>query len=264
VALAAQRIRAAAGEAVMIVLPADHWIEGGGDFRSTLRRCVEAAGRTGRLLAIGVPARRPDPGFGYIVPAGDTILPGIRAVRRFVEKPRAATAARLIRSGRALWNSGIFVWRVSSILDELRRHRPTLAAAVERCTRRWAGRGPWVVPRAVMRRLEALPIDRAVLERSARVAVTRARFRWMDLGNWDALAAALPADRLGNATIGDVTAVETRSCLAIDEGGMTVLFGVRDLAVVRSGGVVLVCGRPAAARLRDLVERLPRRLQRHL
>jgi len=264
VALAAQRLKAVAGEAVMIVLPADHWIAGDGGFRSTLRRCIEAARRTGHLLAIGVPARHPDPGYGYLVPGESVVLPGIFAVRRFVEKPRAALAARLIRSNRALWNSGIFVWRVSSILEELRRHRPTVAAPVERLARRRGGRGLWVVPRAFMRRLEAVPIDRAVLERSSRVGVTRARFRWTDLGNWDSLGAALPADRLGNGTIGDVTAIESRDCLAIDEEGKTVLFGVRDMAVVRSGDVVLVCGRAAAPRLREIVERLPRRFRRHL
>jgi len=255
VATAALWIRARSPQGIMVVLPSDHFVTPAGAFRSAIRTAARAAARSGGLVTIGVPARSPDTGFGYIRPSGRLIAPGIRSVSAFVEKPDAARARRMVRSGRYLWNSGIFVWKADAILEELRRHSPEVLGPLESWARRSRG-GSWTVPAGVLRRVPSLPIDRAVLEKSARTLVLRAPFRWSDLGNWDALGGILPRDRLGNGGIGRVIAVGSSGCLGVNEGGLTAFVGVHDLVAIRSGHEVLVCHRGAAQRVRDLRERL--------
>ena len=256
IALAALWVRERHGDAIMIVLPSDHWIAPEPAFRSTLRTGIAAVRRTGRLLTIGIPARAPEPGFGYILPARAAHGRGVRRVMGFVEKPDPGRARRMVRSGRYLWNSGIFIWRATMILEELRRHRP----AVVRLLESWAARhrgGSWRVPAALLLRLPPEPIDRAVLEKTRSLLVIRARFRWSDLGNWPSVGNLLGRDREGNAAIGGLLADDASGCLAVNRGGLTALLGVRDLVVVRDEAVVLVCSRSAAQRVREIAGRVP-------
>jgi mannose-1-phosphate guanylyltransferase/mannose-6-phosphate isomerase len=255
VALAAHWVRSRHGEAIMVVLPADHSIRPARAFRSVIHSAIRAARKTGGLVTIGVPPATPETGLGYIRPARREVMPGVRKVEAFVEKPAAARAARMVRSGRYLWNSGIFVWRASSILQALARHRPDIATPLERWARR-ASRGVWGPPVAVLRQIPRVPIDRAVLERSRELLVVRAPFDWSDVGNWDALGGLLHHDARGNAAIGRMVSLDASRCLGVNGGGLTVFIGLQDVVAVRSGDVVLVCHRGAVQRVRDVVGRL--------
>jgi mannose-1-phosphate guanylyltransferase/mannose-6-phosphate isomerase len=255
VALAALWIQARHSDGIMVVLPSDHWIAPAGAFRVCVARGVEAARRARRLVLLGVRVRSADAGFGYILPSKDAMMPGVLAVRRFIEKPIAARARRFAASGRYLWNSGIFIWRAGMILDELRRFSPTLIRIVARWTRR-AGDTPWRVPASVMLQLPALPVDRAVLEKSSLIAVVKAEFRWSDVGNWDAYGRILPRDRRHNASIGRIVAIRSTGCVGINEGGVSVFIGVKDVAAVRAGNTILVCNRGNAQEVRDAVKRM--------
>ena len=260
VALAAHWIKAREGDAPMVVLPADHWIEPASAFRSTIRRALRAVRHSDALSTIGIPALSPDPGFGWIEAGRKGPIPGVRHVMRFIEKPAPAVARRLFRSGRFLWNSGIFVWRTSAILRELDRWEP----ALERIAAAWAPRGGAVakVPASLMRRMPSIPIDRAVLERSKRVLVTAADFRWSDLGTWAALAAVLER-RSSRSMSGAQIAVDAARCVGFNPGGLTAFVGVEDIVAVRADDVVLVCGREAAHSVRHVVAGLRGRLGRH-
>lgn len=255
IALAAHWLRRKYGEAIMIVLPADHAIHPVSAFRSAIRRGVEVVRRTGGLMTIGVPAVSPQTGFGYIRPAGTGKHGGVRAVRAFIEKPDPRTAARMVRSGRYLWNSGIFIWKASTILEQLDRRRPDIAVPIQR----WAGRaprGPWRISASVLKRVPKAPIDRAVLEGSRNMLVLRAPFAWSDVGNWDALGSLLPADARGNSAIGDVLAMDADRCLGVNESGLTVFVGVREIVAVYSRGMLLVCHRDSVQDVRQVVRAL--------
>jgi mannose-1-phosphate guanylyltransferase len=253
VALAAHWIRSRVGDAPMVVLPADHWIEPESAFHATIRRALRVVGRSDALATIGIRALGPDPGFGWIEPSGRGPAPGVRRVRRFIEKPAPAVARRLYRSGRFLWNSGMFVWRASAILAELARWEP----AVERLTGIWAGRGGrgGRVPAGLMRRMPSVPIDRAVLERSRKVLVAAAGFRWSDLGTWGALASVLET-RPAAGRSGAQIAIEAARCVGFNPGGLTAFVGVEDVVAVRADDVVLVCGRASAHHVRQVVASL--------
>jgi mannose-1-phosphate guanylyltransferase len=156
----------------------------------------------------------------------------------------------LVAERRSLWNSGLFVWKSSSIVSALERCRPGLARAVRRASPSRTA-GPWRISEQAMRLIEAAPIDTAVLEKTDNLFVVRASFEWSDLGNWNALADRLPTDRHGNRSIGRSIAINSSRCVTIGAGGLTTLIGVRDLVVVQKKGVVLVCARAAIGKMRD-------------
>ena len=181
-------------------------------------------------------------------------------VAAFVEKPQTDQAVRMMRSGRFLWNTGIFVWRASTLLEELGRWCPGVAIPLET----WAARRRrrWRVPAGVLRRIEAQPIDRAVLERSKRVLVMRATFRWSDVGTWTTLGGALLGSPGGRASLGAVVTLNGKRCLGVNPTGLTVFIGVQDLIVVRSGTSVLVCAVRSDQDVRSVQPRLRGPLRR--
>src|SRR5262249_33656220 len=157
-----------------------------------------------------------------IQPAARRVMPGVKVVRRFIEKPTASSARRMASSGRFLWNSGIFIWRASVILDELRRHGSSVIRPIEG----WVGRTGFAsrtVPSGVLRRVPSISIDNAVLERSSGAVVVKAQFRWSDLGNWDALGRLLARPGRSNTAIGRLVAEDSSGCLSVNERGLTVI-----------------------------------------
>ena len=236
---------------------ADHVIEPAEDFRRLLADTAALAQETGRLFTIGMEPTRPETGYGYIDPGArlpDTASRRTPAwsVRDFVEKPDRATAERYVAAG-YLWNSGLFVWRVSALLDEVRARTPELAELL-----------PLLDAGDVDGFFDAAPslsIDEGVLERSDRVAVVRGTFRWDDVGAWDAVARTLPADARANVRHGDVHFVDSDGCIAWSDDGPIVLFGASDLVVVRTAALTLVMPRERAADLKRLLGELPAELR---
>lgn len=236
---------------VVAVLPADHRVADGSRFRAALA-AAEAAARAGdRVLTLGVRPTRPETGYGYlelggILDAGS----GVRRVVRFTEKPDQATAERFVASGDYLWNAGIFVFRGARLLADLDRLAPEIGGGL----RRMAG-----APEAAERlyaELPSLSIDHAVMEKLEDLATVPLDCGWSDLGSWDALAAVLPADAAGNATRGDVVAVDSHGCLLWADQGQVAALGLRDLVVVRTGDTVLVAPRERSQDVRRIVDAL--------
>jgi mannose-1-phosphate guanylyltransferase len=240
-------------DAVMLSLHADHVIEPAAAFRQVLAEAAALSRRHGLLFTLGAAPDRAEPGYGYIAPG--EALAGARdahRVARFVEKPDARTAARYISEG-CLWNTGIFIWPVRLLLEELKRHTPELASLLPLLD---AGDVAGFFAQA-----PALSIDEGLLERSDRVAVLRAGFAWDDVGAWDAVSRTRPLDGDGNAAVGDAHFVEAANCITWSEEGSVVLFGVQDLVVVHADGITFVAARERAPELKSLLEQLPARLR---
>jgi mannose-1-phosphate guanylyltransferase len=249
-------------DAVMISLHADHVIEPAAEFRALLADTAELARRHRCLFTIGAPPTRPETGYGYIragnelpdaAPSDVPVPTRPLRVDSFVEKPDRATAERYVASGEYLWNTGLFVWRATDLLDELERWTPELAELI-----------PIVREGGVeefFRRAPTLSIDEGLLERSDRVAVVRAGFAWDDVGAWDAVFRSRALDAAGNACIGDAFPVESRGNVLYADGGPIVAFGVDDLIVVRTHGVTFVTRRDRAADLKSLLGQIPEQLR---
>ncbi|HUH11467.1 MAG TPA: sugar phosphate nucleotidyltransferase [Longimicrobiales bacterium] len=254
-AWAAWRIARDEPRAVMASLHADHAIEPADAFRDMLARVAELATAHDRLFTLGIEPTRPETGYGYIQ-VGDVLPEGApaRAVADFVEKPDRDTAQEYLRRGGYLWNSGIFVWRVDVFLDQLRSHTPEIAELLPMLE---AGD-----EEGFFRSAPALSVDEGLLERSKRVAVVPASFRWDDVGAWDAVARGRKADPAGNVAVGEAFFHDTRRSIAWSEGGAVVLFGVDDLVVVSVHGATLVMPRERAGELKEVIEGLPEALRR--
>lgn len=259
-AWAAAEIERRDPDAVMVSLHSDHVIHPPEAFRALIARAAELAESHRRLFTIGAVPTRPETGYGYIrvgaeLPhaesegAGD---PGYE-VARFVEKPDRATAEDYLASGEYLWNTGLFVWRASDLLDEMERVSPELAELVP--IAREGG------TEAFFARAPTIAIDHAVLERSQRVGVVRATFAWDDVGAWDALARTRGVEMPGNCVIGDAFAVESTGTTIYAEGGPVVAFGVDDLVIVRTEGVTFVTHRSRTQDLKALLAELPDQLR---
>ena len=271
IALAAEWIADRVGDAVMIVAPADHVIQDESMLRSTLRAAGDVATAHSCLVTIGIEPTRAETGYGYIE-LGQIISrrPESFWVHRFHEKPAARLAARYVAGGRHLWNSGIFVWKVSAFRAALQRCLPDVAKLLA---------GIWRSPREEVQRLRrayrtlpSISVDVGVMQPIAamrhtpvRVAVVRARFDWNDVGSWDAMPEIWGCDAAGNATEGMLIAIDATGAVVYSPDRLVALVGVKDVIVVDSPDALLVCARERAQDVRRISAVLKqRRLARYL
>jgi mannose-1-phosphate guanylyltransferase len=257
IGFAAVHIGAVDPEGVLAVLPADHAIPDARAFARDLRRAAAAA-RSGALVTLGVRPTRAETGYGYLevgAPAGRA-FPGLRRVRRFIEKPDAARARRFLRRGGFLWNAGIFVFSARAILEEIELRAPRLAAALAPLRARPRLRAGRALER-IWRAAPSLPIDVAVMERSPKVWTLPVSWHWSDVGTWLSLA-----EELGVAP--GETRVLDGELVFDDRGGNLVwggrraiaLLGVEGMAVIDTGDVLLVTKLERSPDVRAIVARL--------
>ncbi len=238
-------------EAVLISLHADHAIDPWRAFQELMTRGAELAAASPHLFTVAVPPTRPETGYGYIRPGdllGEERGTGAFRVKAFVEKPDRTRAEEYVEAG-YFWNSGIFIWKASVFLDEVRAVAPELAAHL-----------PLLEAGRVEDFFSAVPnisVDEAILERSARVASIPASFSWDDVGSWEALCRTCPSDEEGNVVLGSGHLHDARRNIVMMEEGRAVLFGVEDLVVVRRGDIVMVASRERAPELKELLAQLP-------
>ena len=233
-------------DATMISVHADWAIGDDEGFRTALGKAAALAERESALVTVGVVPTRPDTGFGYIRP-GSSVGSGAFRVDRFVEKPDRAAAAQMISEG-ALWNSGIFAWRVGDFLRDVRALTPELAPALVAAN----GNAELFFAAAT-----PVTVDVGVLERSSNVVVMPGAFQWDDVGTWAALARVRARDARGNAASGSAVLVDADDNVVYAEGTDVVLYGVRDLVVVVRDGLTLVTTKESAADLKTLISKLP-------
>ena len=238
-------------DAEVLSLHADWVIRDEPAFRQTAAVALATAATHHRLVTVGIVPTRPETGYGYIVP-GDRLDREAQAVRRFTEKPDAATALDLMADG-ALWNSGLFAWRADLLLEQVRRHTPEIAPHLDLLDRGDVA--------GFFQRITPVSIDVGVLERSPDVAVVPGRFTWDDVGTWDALPRVRTRDGQGNVAVGPVHFHDAQDCVAWSDAEPIVLAGVRDLVVVRANGRILVMPRTLAADLKSVLDRLPREVR---
>ncbi|HXZ46821.1 MAG TPA: mannose-1-phosphate guanylyltransferase/mannose-6-phosphate isomerase [Pseudolabrys sp.] len=242
-------------QAVILALAADHIIVDADAFRAT---CLagRAAADVGRIVTFGIKPTEPKTSYGYIFP-GETIgSTGVNAVKRFVEKPDAATAARYVREG-YLWNSGNFLFRADVLLSEVERLEPEMAAAIKAAVANATDDlGFLRLQPEAFARAPQKSIDFAIMEKTDRAAVVAGNFAWSDIGSWDALFDIAKPDKQGNVVQGQVVTMDTAGCVVHSDSRLTTLVGVRDLVVVSTSDAVMVVPRSRAQEVRELVTKL--------
>ena len=261
VGLAAWHVVRRSADATMIIMPADHVIAPAETFLDSIRGAVSVIEEEpGALVTFGIAPTRAETGYGYIE-RGERLAgrEGTRVykVLQFREKPDRESAEKFLAAGTFAWNSGIFIWKASTILKEIEAHRPGLAAALSRVGNALGTPQEASVIAHEYPNMERVPIDKAVMEKASRVFVLEVAYNWNDVGDWRALAGLLAVDDHGNALQGDVLVREVNnSILVSDDGGLLVALGVDDLIVVQSGKATLVARKDQLDKLKGLVEKL--------
>ncbi len=238
-------------DCVMAVLPSDHMIKEGDRFRAALKK-AEALARKGRIVVFGVSPTRPETGYGYIR-LGDELSEGSYEVESFVEKPDRPTAEGYLASGDYLWNSGMFVWKASVILEEIKRHMPALGEALARIDAAIGTPDEERVLEEAFSGVEPESIDFGVMEKSGNVAAVRADFAWSDLGSWDAIQAIAEPDSDGNVTVGRVVGLDCTDTTIYADERLVAGIGLDGMVVVDTPDATLVCRKDMAQRVKEVV-----------
>jgi mannose-1-phosphate guanylyltransferase/mannose-6-phosphate isomerase len=243
--------------AILLVLPADHDIPDEAQFADAVESGLAAASQ-GRLVVFGVEPRWAETGYGYIERSGDLVAaPGCHEVASFVEKPELEIATRLAASGRHYWNSGIFLFGAATYLEELGRLEPELAKACCEASDESKDEGACrFIDAATFNQCKSLSIDHAVLERTQLAAVVPARFRWSDIGSWDALWDRARKDENGNESHGDVQLHDVSNSYIRSGHRLVVGIGLEDTVVIETPDALLVARRGETQRVREAVEQL--------
>ena len=252
-ALASFLISRRSPDAVCAVLPSDHVVGKRAEFLRNLKQAARAAGR-GSLVVFGVPPTRAETGYGYIHAGGrePSLGPGVLRVKRFVEKPDRRTAEKFLKSGDHYWNSGMFVWRTDVFLEGVRKHMPALHADLVRYERDLRRKPRRRALKEFYSGVAAESIDYGLLEKSRNIVMVKAGFPWDDLGSWTSLERICGKDRNGNISQGRTVALDTTDCVLFSRQGLVAALGVRDLVIVRTEDVTLVCSREMAQEVKRI------------
>jgi mannose-1-phosphate guanylyltransferase len=267
VGLAAGILKLRDPDALMVVLPSDHFIRNRDLFHYLLRAAFDVADK-GYLVTLGITPTYPSTAYGYIQQGealkGEFKYP-VYAVKRFTEKPDEKTAQELLRTGDHSWNSGMFIWRVDVILTEIEKQMPELYDAVSRISASWDTPQRDRVLNGLWHDLKVETVDYGIMENAQLVAVLPAGgLGWSDVGSWDSLLEVLLPDMNGNiAQNAHHLAIDTHNSLVYsnDDQRLVVTIGVDDMVLVDTGDVLLVCKTDQAQKVRDVVEHLKKHRQ---
>ena len=246
----------------MLVLPADHVIKGDKKFQAAVALGAELA-TEGYLITFGVKPVRPETGYGYIQPNRRARLASRGGlvgypVARFVEKPDAKKAARYLQAGNYYWNSGIFVWRASTILDELARHQPALARGMKKIGELKKSEEGSSEMAQLYQRLTPVSIDHGVMERSSRAAMIPVDFAWSDIGSWSSLGEVAPRNDSGNLVSGRVVDLDSRDSILYADRRLVATIGLSGMVVVDTPDATLICPKTRSQDVKKVVEILKR------
>jgi mannose-1-phosphate guanylyltransferase len=270
VGLSAMTLFLADPDAVAVFCPADHIYADLAGYRSAIDKAVEAAASGDYLVTLGIDPTRPETGYGHIEAGDVSEVDGVRHVKAFIEKPDEPRAKEFAASGCHYWNSGVFIWRVSSILAAIGRHHRVLAEGLtlfRNAARAAAGHdgpvtNPFSYPEVVQvvadvfKDQPSISIDYAVMENAPNALVVPCNAGWSDVGSWDAIAEIQPSGADGNQISGEVIAVHSKNNF-VRAGNRTVaLVGVEDLIVVEAEDSILICRKGSSQKVREVVAAL--------
>lgn len=254
VAWAAYHVAARDPEASMIVTPSDHLITRDREFESSIVRGFEFIESHDALLTLGISPTRPETGYGYIQ-VGEEVADGIRKVKTFTEKPDLELAKVFIDSGEFFWNSGIFLWKASTIMDAFRSLAPDIAAVFEAGKQHFGTSDETEFIAHSFPSCMSISIDFAIMEKASNVYVEVVNFGWNDLGTWSALYDNSPKNRDGNVTqrCSVLSYNSSGNIFAVNGEKLIVVSGLKDYIVADAGDVLLVCPMAEEQRIKQMV-----------
>ena len=260
IGLAALLLQREDPEATMVVMPADHVISPAAAFCQAIEQAAQLVEATPQqIVTFGIRPGYAAESFGYIEsgPLLESAGSATYQVQQFHEKPAAAVAEEYLEAGNFYWNSGIFVWKVATILEALKTCEPTMYQQLEEIVAATEQQDLETVLDAQFPSIEGKSIDYAVMEKYSEVLVMEAPFQWSDIGNWQSLAALQEADEDGNVVQGKHLAIDSKnSIIHASEDHLVVTIGLDDIIVVQTGDATLIASKQQEEAVRQVVERL--------
>ena len=254
IAYACWKIRMKDEDANIVVTPSDALVADVDEFRKVIGEALRFTSDGRRIVTVGITPTRPETGYGYIhrdsqPQQGSNVFP----VAAFREKPSLEVAKQYLEDGNYLWNAGIFVWNVSTIVDSMRSYVPDIAAKMDRMAEAFGKDDEYAVVEEVFPTCEKISIDYAVMEKSPYIHTIPGDFGWSDVGTWGSLRTLLPQDADGNAVVGgNVRLYGCKGCIVhAPNASSVVLEGLEDSIVVERGGCILICRLSEEQRIKD-------------
>ena len=257
-ALAAHWVLTEGEDEILLLMPSDHVVEDVSAFHEVVRQAVPAAER-GDLVTFGVRPDTPNTQYGYIeFGAPEQDLSGVHRVSRFVEKPDEARAREFVESGRFTWNAGIFLFKASVFLEEMRRHLPESLGAIAQAMAAPKKDGLFLRPDPTpFAAAENISIDHAIMEKTDRCVVVPVDMGWSDVGSWETLWKISPHDDQNNVVEGDVLALDCRNSLVRNhDGPLVTAIGLDGIAVIAVRDAIFVSPLERAADVKLVVDEL--------
>jgi mannose-1-phosphate guanylyltransferase len=269
IGLAAIHIQKKVKDDVMGVLPSDHAIGNPEKYRAVISAAAKAARQKNALVTIGIEPSGPHTGFGYLEGGaflGKTGGEEVRRVKSIREKPDLALARKFVKSGNFFWNSGMFVWKASTILREIEQYLPQLYSGLMTIKESLGTAAESKTVSRVYLRQASISIDYGVMEKAATVFVIPAEFGWSDVGSWDALWEISAKDADGNALTGNGNAIfeDTKDSLVYSPKKLVALVGMKDVLVVETKDALLICKKGQSQDVKKIVDALEARNLNHL
>ena len=253
IAYACWKIAQVDPSANIVVSPSDALVQDNDEFCRVIRKAMDFTATDRRIVTVGITPTRPETGYGYIHRSSGLSDCDIHPVSEFREKPSLEVAKQYLADGNYLWNAGIFVWNVSTIMDSMRSYVPDLAEKMDRMAEAFHTDGEAAAVAEIFPTCEKISIDYAVMEKADYIFTVPGDFGWSDVGTWGSLWALLPHDENGNAVVGDnVHLYGCRGCIVHAPGAASVVLdGLEDSIVVERGGRILICRLSEEQRIKD-------------
>lgn len=243
-------------DAVTMVLPADHIIKEKENFHSVMKNAADFANESNGLVTIGIKPTRPETGYGYIQIDEKAVRDNIYKVYTFAEKPNYATAVRFLESGDFLWNSGMFIWKTETILDEMNNHMPDLYEGLDKISKSLGLENEKETVSNIYGQLKKISIDYGIMEKSSKVYLTKGEFPWSDVGSWEEVYQLSDKDNDGNAVKGNVYTELVNDSYIYSPDKFTAVIGVDNIIVINHEDSVLICRRDKAQEVKNVVDHL--------
>lgn len=256
IGLASVLIHNKSKNAITVILPADHLILDKEGFIGTIERAVKFAESSDSLVTIGIKPTRPETGYGYIQFIDDQVAEGIYRVQTFAEKPNISTARRFVESGDFLWNSGMFIWKTETILNEISIHLPELYEGLLNIEAAIGAENFKEVLTNVYGQLINVSIDYGIMEKSSKVYLTKGEFSWSDVGSWEEVYQLSDKDENGNSVLGDVYTESTYNSYLFSPKKFTAVIGLENVMVIETEKALLICNRENAQDVKHVVDHL--------
>ncbi len=249
---AAVKILTLHGDGVLIVTPSDAYIKDEEEYADVLKKAADAAERTEGIVTLGITPSFPATGYGYIKVGEETC--GVRKAACFVEKPDKDTAEKYLASGDYVWNSGVFVFKASVILEKIRQLMPSLYEGLAQIRKAFGTADEENAIKNIYGNLPSVSVDYGVMEKADNIYVLPCNPGWNDVGSWDMLGALHEKDEKGNISLGDNVLVDTEDSFVVSGGRTVALLGVKGLVVVETPDAVLVCPKDRAQDVRKITD----------